>query len=253
MREHTASAMIYEPVNTLKQVADDLWIVDGPIVKMAFPLGLSAPFSTRMTVVRLHGGGLWLHSPTQLTTALKAQIDALGSVRHLVSPNFIHYASIGQWAAAYPEACAWAAPGVRERAASQGIAVEFDRDLGKSAESEWAGELDQLLFEGSSIIHEVVFFHKQTRTLILADLIENFEAQKVPALFRLMLRAAGAMHPDGKAPIDMRMSFMRGRDQARQCLRRIEAWAPERIVIAHGKWYEKNGAAELKRAFRWLD
>jgi hypothetical protein len=29
-------------------------------------------------------------------------------------------------------------------------------------------------------------------------------------------------------------------------------WNPERVVLAHGRWYEKNGAAELRRAFGWL-
>jgi hypothetical protein len=30
------------------------------------------------------------------------------------------------------------------------------------------------------------------------------------------------------------------------------AWQPERVMIAHGRWYDKDGAAELRRAFRWV-
>jgi hypothetical protein len=30
------------------------------------------------------------------------------------------------------------------------------------------------------------------------------------------------------------------------------AWAPERVIFAHGRCYERDGAAELRRAFRWL-
>lgn len=29
-------------------------------------------------------------------------------------------------------------------------------------------------------------------------------------------------------------------------------WAPERIIIAHGRRYEKDGVKELRRAFRWV-
>jgi hypothetical protein len=29
-------------------------------------------------------------------------------------------------------------------------------------------------------------------------------------------------------------------------------WNPERIVIAHGRWFETDGTAELRRAFGWL-
>jgi hypothetical protein len=30
------------------------------------------------------------------------------------------------------------------------------------------------------------------------------------------------------------------------------AWQPERVMIAHGRWYDKDAAAELRRAFRWV-
>ncbi|HET7558180.1 MAG TPA: DUF4336 domain-containing protein, partial [Rhodanobacteraceae bacterium] len=124
-----SESALYEPINLLKSVAPDIWIADGPIVRMAAPLGMSAPFTTRMTIVRLGDGGLWCHSPIAPDDALFAAIDAIGPVRHLVSPNKLHYAHIAAWKARYPQALAWASPGVRERAASQRIVVRFDRDL----------------------------------------------------------------------------------------------------------------------------
>jgi hypothetical protein len=246
------SMRLYEPLDTLKPVAEDLWLVDGPLVHMRFPLGISVPFPTRMVVIRLADGGLWVHSPIRLTEPLRVALDALGPVRHLVSPNFIHYAGILSWAAKYPEATTWASPGVRERAKSQGVALRFDADLGNGAESAWAADLDQLLFAGSSILHEVVFFHRKTRTLVLADLIENFEASAVAWPWRSVLRLAGCMHPDGRAPLDMRWTFRRGKVEARESLDRMLQWQPERVILSHGKWYTSNGVAELRRAFRWL-
>ena len=47
-----ASRATYPPVNTLKRVADNLWIVDGPIIRFGAPW-LKMPFPTRMTVIRL--------------------------------------------------------------------------------------------------------------------------------------------------------------------------------------------------------
>ncbi|MCP5170337.1 MAG: hypothetical protein H6999_11365 [Hahellaceae bacterium] len=29
-------------------------------------------------------------------------------------------------------------------------------------------------------------------------------------------------------------------------------WQPERIILAHGRWYAHDGTAELRRAFRWV-
>jgi hypothetical protein len=61
-----------------------------------------------------------------------------------------------------------------------------------------------------------------------------------------------AAHPDGKMPIDLRATFAKHRKQMVEAVRTMISWAPERIVIAHGRWYESNAVAELKRAFRWL-
>ena len=191
-------------------------------------------------------------SPTEPDGGLRAEIDALGPVRHLVSPNKIHYAHIAAWKRIYPEAKAWAPPGVRERAASQGIDVSFEADLGDQPEEAWRGDLDQLVFRGSRFMEEVVFFHRRTRTLILADLIENFEPEKIGGAWRSLLRSAGATDPDGKAPIDLRLTFLGGKDAARASFERVLSWEPEWVIVAHGRPYERDGAAELRRAFRWL-
>ncbi|MFB2938247.1 hypothetical protein ACE1B6_23620 [Aerosakkonemataceae cyanobacterium BLCC-F154] len=60
---------LYEPIATLKPVDENIWIVDGPIVRMAM-YGTSIPFPTRMTIVRLNNGDLWCHSPIELTQKL---------------------------------------------------------------------------------------------------------------------------------------------------------------------------------------
>lgn len=243
---------LYQPINTLKPVADSIWIVDGPIVQMDMGIA-KAPFSTRMTLVRLSEGGLWCHSPIALTPGLQAKIDALGEVRHLVSPNKIHYAYIEQWARAYPNAIAWASPGVRDRATQQNISVTFHADLTDNAPAEWSEDLSQMIFRGSRFMDEVVFFHPVSKTLIVADLIENFELRKVNNRWlRWLLKLAGNVAPDGKAPLDLRLTFWDGKRQARSGLQQLLAWQPEKIILAHGQWYSQNGSAELKRAFRWL-
>src|ERR687889_1208149 len=187
---------LYEPLFVPKPVGEDLWLVDGPVVRMSYLWG-SFPFPTRMAVVRLRGGDLLLWSPTALDEGLRSRIDALGRVRHLISPNKFHYAHICAWKRAYPEATAWASPGVRERAASRGAEeVCFDRDLVDEPEGAWQADLDQLIFRGSRFMEEVVFFHRKTRTLLLADYIENFEVEKVGFFYAWMLRLAGVADPD---------------------------------------------------------
>ena len=241
---------LYEPLDVPKPVASDIWVVDGPIVKMSIA-GVGLPFPSRMVVVRLAGGELWLWSPTELSPALRSRLEALGKPRHLVSPNKLHYAHVAAWKAAYPDAIAWASPGVRERAAGQHVAVTFDRDLGDEPDPAWAAELDQLVFRGSPALEEVVFFHGASRSLILADLIENFEPEKLTLPERIFVRLGGVLDPDGKAPLDLRATFLGHRDVACAAVERMAAWGPQRILIAHGRSYEQDAAHELRRAFRW--
>jgi hypothetical protein len=234
----------YEPLNTLKPVADGIWLIDGPAVKF-----YGMPFSTRATVVRLENGDLWVHSPTKLTDNLHAELEALGPVRHLIAPNWLHYAFIREWQAAFPEARAWAAPGVVARAAKKGMELKFDHDLGAEAEAPWAGQIDQMIVEGSKIHREVVFFHRASETLILTDLIENFESAKLPVWMRPFVWIFGIDDSDGKMPPDMARTF-RDKELLVDAVEQMIAWKPRRIILAHGRWYRENGVLELERAFR---
>lgn len=241
----------YEPTGTLKPIAEGVWIVDGPVIRFGY-LGIRFPFPTRTTVVRLADGGLWVHSPTELPPSLKREVDAQGPVRHLVTPNRIHYWWVGDWAMAFPNAATYAAPGVRKQALSNGRFADYDADLAPDSTYPWSGEFEMLLVPGSYLT-EAVFFHVPTRTLILTDLIQNYETAKITnPFFRIMCRLAGSAHPNGKMPIDLRSTFLKHRKQMGEAVRTMISWAPDRIVIAHGRWYEANAVAELKRAFRWL-
>ena len=236
----------YEPLNTLKPIGPDIWLIDGPAIRF-----YGMPFSTRATVVRLGNGDIWVHSPTHLTEDLRAEVGALGRVAHLVAPNWIHYAYVQSWQAAFPGAQAWAAPGVAKRAEAKGMVIAFDHDLGRQAEGPWRGEIDQMIVEGSKVHREAVFFHRASRTLILTDLIENFEAAKIPWWMRLPGRLGGVVEPGGM-PRDMRATFRGHHDQLRAAVERMIAWAPERIIVAHGRWHERDAVAELRRAFAFL-
>ena len=244
----SAAVQPYHPLNTLIPVADDLWVVNGPILRFRFA-GVGLPFPTRMTVIRLGRGRLWLHSPTEPTPGLRAEVDALGPVGHLIAPNKLHYWWVGDWKAAYPEALAYAAPGARERAATRRVA--FDLDLGAQPPAAWADEIEQVLVPGG-FMAEVVFFHRRSRTLILTDLIENFEPDKVrSAWLRLLMRLGGVMHPRGSTPRDLRLTFLGHRQAMRRAVATMIGWQPQHVIVAHGRCYHENAQGELERAFRW--
>jgi hypothetical protein len=109
-----------------------------------------------------------------------------------------------------------------------------------------------VIFRGSRFLDEVVFFHQESRSLIVADLIENFEVERLDPAMAVVMRVLGATHPDGKANLSFRMTFAGRHELARASLTRLTAWAPERVILAHGRCYPTHGAAELRRSFRWL-
>ena len=238
----------YEPLDVLKPVAPDIWIVDGPVIDFSY-LGLTLPFPTRMTVVRLRNGSLWLHSPTTFDETLADALERLGPITHIIAPNTLHYWYVPDWAERFPAATRRYAPGLDAKAKRP---LPPGETLGANAPSAWAEEIDQVVIEGD-LLNEVDFFHRSSRTLILTDLIENFEPKRVKSwLFRQALRLSGAADPDGSAPIDMRLTFVRHTAEVRAAVERMIAFQPERVIVAHGRWYETDGAAELHRAFRWV-
>ncbi|MCZ4354176.1 DUF4336 domain-containing protein [Roseovarius aestuarii] len=233
----------YEPLNTLKPCTDHIWLIDGPALH-----GNCMPFPSRATVVQLDNGDLWVHAPTQLTDGLRKELDALGPVRHLIAPNWRHFAYIADWQASYPKATAWAAPGVTERAAIKGMPIAFDHTLGSCAEPAWDGQIDQLIVQGNKRHCEAVFFHRESKSLIITDLIQNLETVKLPIWMRPLVWIAGIDDSDGKMPPDMRLTFRKNSLAA--SIEQLIAWAPERIILAHGRWFERSAVSELERAFR---
>jgi hypothetical protein len=119
-----------EPINVFKPMGADIGIVDGPFEYLTVGgVRLPLPFTTRMTVVRLSNGDLFLQSPIKFDEALASKLQRMGTIRHLVSPNQFHHAHIGEWSKAFPDAIPWASPRVRQRARARHIDVTFARDL----------------------------------------------------------------------------------------------------------------------------
>ncbi len=239
---------LYPPLDTLKAVDDGIWIVDGPAIEFG-PPGFKMRFPTRMTVVRHSDGGLFLHSPTRLAGRLGGEIEGYGRVSEIVGPNRIHYWWIPDWHRAFPDAGVWLAPRIRDQAAGR---IDFACDeLRGNSGYPWDGDIATLPVPGNYMT-EFVFFHRATRTLILTDLIENFEPPKLGFGMRLLARFGRVLAPDGQMPLDMRWSFRRNRRELKAAVKRMIAWNPQRVILAHGKWFETDGAGELRRAFRWL-
>lgn len=68
--------------------------------------------NTRMTVIRLSSGGLWVHAPIAPTQECLEMVRSLGEVEHIVLPTFAieHKVFFGPFARNFPNASLWVAP-----------------------------------------------------------------------------------------------------------------------------------------------
>lgn len=241
------STATYPPLDTLKPIAPDVWIIDsGPLRILGMPLPV------RMTVVRLSNGDVWLHSPTRFDEALFREIEALGPIRHLVAPNVAHWTFLLDWQKRRPASVTWAAPNLSKRSQVRRSGLRIDRTLADEAPAEWASDLQQVVVPGGLGFREVAFFHRPTSTLVLTDLVLNLEPEKVPALMRPLLRLAGMTAPNGQPPPYLRLVIKMRRREAAEVATRLLNLKPERVVFAHGKWFERDAATALRRSLRWL-
>ncbi len=237
----------YPPIDTPKPVAEDVFVVDSVL-----PGAMGAAVAVRMTVIRLPGGDLLLHSPTRYSPGLKAALAALGPIRHLVAPSIAHWTFLRDWQRACPGVTTWAAPGLRERSQVRRSGVRVDRVLSERAPAEWGDAIELATVPGGFGFHEVALFHRPTRTLLLADLVMNLEPAKVPALLRPVARLFGMLAPAGMPPPYLRATIKLRRAGAKRAASRLLGWRPVRVIFAHGRWFERDGTARLRQSLRWL-
>jgi len=226
----------------LQRFAEEIWTSDGPIIPVR-----GFRFPTRMIVIRLSNGGLFIWSPIALSAELQSAVDQLGPVCHIVAPNHLHHLSLPEWHRAYPEAEIHAAPRLRPKHPD----LKWGSDLGDTPNPEWAKDLDQVVVRGNRITTEVVFFHRRSRTVIFTDLIQQFE----PGWFRgwrgLLAKLDKMTASRPTVLIKYRMAF-RDRSIARSAVEQIMAWPSEAVLAAHAQPIRHGGRDAIAHAFEWL-
>ncbi len=227
---------------TLQEFGHEIWIVDGTSVSVG-----GFRYLTRMAIIRLTDGALFVWSPTAISDALRAEVDALGVVTFIVAPNGLHDRFIAAWRDAYSDAKVYAAPGLRDRRKD----IAFAGELGDASEPGWADHIDQAPMRGNAITTEVVFFHRASGTVLFTDLLQNFPPGWFTGWRALIARLDRMVGPTPQVPQKFRVAFT-DRRAARAALQRILVWPTAQVLMAHGTPVRENAKAFLADAFRWL-
>jgi Domain of unknown function (DUF4336) len=200
---------------------------------------------TRMIVVRLRDGSIWINSPVAASQSLRASIEDLGPIRYLVAPTPLHIWRLEKWQGFFPEAEPWGPPSL----ASSSRKSTFAGVLSDEAPAQWQEDFDQTVFKGNVFVQEVEFLHKWSRTLIFADFMQNFPPERNRPFVRTVQRLAGVSGPG--VSIDIRLTFL-NRRLGRLSLAKMFSWDFDRLVVAHGEPVDRDAKACFRRAFAWL-
>lgn len=229
----------------LEQTHDALWLAEGEIVSF-----FGAPYPTRAAIARLERGDLWVWSPVKLTAGLRAEVDRLGPVRHLVSPNKLHHLYLADWKAAFPEAQLWGPPSTIKKRPD----LQFCDPLQDDPPPVWRPDIDQAWFRGSFAMDEIVFLHRPSGTAIVADLIQTFSdafLRKHWGWRSFLARLDGITQDQASAPREWRLSFI-NRAPARRALAKVLGWQCRNLIVAHGERPGRIRQGFVDRSFRWL-
>ena len=212
---------------------------------------LGVLYPTRSVIVRLPGDRLWVWAPVDLDAELRTELEEVGMVAYLITPNKFHYLCLEEWCKAYPNAELWGPASAIRKCRS----LSFSGQLTDTAPSSWSEVIDHVWFRGSPFLDEIEFFHLPSGTAILADLSQNFSDDFLQQYWswwrRYIAHFLGITEHHSRAPLEVRFSFL-NRKLGKSALQQMLAWEPKRVVMAHGRCFEGDAQEYLQHAFDWL-
>ncbi|HEY0846847.1 MAG TPA: DUF4336 domain-containing protein [Noviherbaspirillum sp.] len=203
------------------------------------------PVSSRMSIIRLESGGLWLHSPIPISDQMREQLAALGEVKFIVAPSKTHHLFVSDCVSAYPQARLFGARGLPAKRPD----LKSMTALGSAVEPEWEDNFVQIFFDGIPFGNETVWFHKPSQTLILTDLCQWWQGE-LPFTAKIYAYLTG-VRKELAVPRTVRW-LVKDRQAARTSAQRILELPVKRVIMAHNAIIEKDAHSTLAKALAYF-
>jgi hypothetical protein len=191
----------------------------------------------RSTYVPLQKGGI-LISPG--SNSQESQLKGLGSVTDLVGPNLYHCAGIQRASAVFPNAKKWGPLGAKE----------YKNEISWSDEismSNWPyqNELPFVQLQGMPKVNEVVFFHPDSKSLIVADLCFHMLKTKGIGAW-IILKMFGTYKKFAVSNFFLRA--MTDKAAFEKSLKQVFEFDFDNVIVSHGENLMGDGKNKLRRA-----
>jgi hypothetical protein len=193
-----------------------------------------------VTLLRLSDGRVIVHSTAPFAEKDVAAIRAFGEPAWLVDATMLHETFAKEGRAALPGLPYLAPTGFNE---VSGVATEpLD-----PPPSDWANEIEVLRIEGTRK-NEHVFFHRRSRTLVVADLFFSFPAETRGWAHFFARRIMGL--PPNLFGVSRFFRMLISDQQAfERSIARMLQWDFERVVVAHRTPLETDAKKAVQSAF----
>lgn len=225
---------------TLQALGEGLWVVDGPA---AVDL-LVVPYPTRMCVVRLDDGDLWVTSPVTLPYESLGEVVALGPVAHLLAPTPRHHWRLETWHRLFPDAALWSCALGPATLGRRALPATRLADL---PPPQWSGQIDQVRYGGVGF-EEFTFLHRASGTLLVEDMLQEHPLRRRPLVDALV--RIGGIGPGGGVPRDIRA--LARPESARRWAEQVLSWDFDTLVMAHGPVITSGAKQWVARAIDWM-
>lgn len=227
----------------LRQLDTDIWVAEQPFRYFGLSVG------TRMTVIRLSDRELAVISPIQMDDAMVRQLDEIGTVSHIIAPNLYHYLFAAACKALYPNATFWAAPGLTSKKPDLAIDQTISNDGSK-----FLNGIEYTVFDGFrtlgltgfETLNECVFFHSESRTVILTDTAFHFD-NSFPLITQVATRVLGGYK--SLSPSLLERVATQEKEKVRHSVEKVLAWDFERVIMAHGSIIENGGKQRFREGY----
>ncbi len=224
----------------LTQVDDNIWYAQG-VGKL-----IGAKSDNKMFIIRNNKHDLLIISPLEPTVKLREEIERLGKVSLIVSPNPFHNIYLLEFWSYYKDAHCVASPGLKKRKPYIFDHIkDFRFDLFDSFP-----QVELFLYSYKKDWKEIIFFHSPTGSLLLTDLCFNLYDAYGWFGAKLMLKFHGIYR---RFAVSRLIKLITGnKDEARSIVAKILKLPIRRILVNHGKSIEDDCHDHLKNAFSWL-
>lgn len=200
-------------------------------------------FDHVMTVAKLSDGNVLLHSPCEPSASLLDDVAAIGSVTQIVVPSWFHDLYLREYRGVFPAATFWA-----PRRVANAMPKVIDRVLDHDRTA-WGDEIPTFIVRGLVTFDEHIFFHRPSRTLIVADLLTTTGPAGADPFTRMAFRLSGL---DGRLRTFPYLRLLRFTVARSLCAtsEQIMRWDPKGIIVGHGAPVPAASASDIVTALQ---